>query len=106
MRPAKIDGFSRGTRLLGAECHSAASALLTLRRSMSGPASRNLQERAGGDTMQVHDHPTPTGDRRSPRGGWDLTPGSHMPFLKRYGMDEAERRRRTAFLGITEADAV
>ncbi len=28
-----------------------------------------------------------------------------MPFLTRYGMDEAERRRRKAFLGITEADA-
>ncbi len=28
-----------------------------------------------------------------------------MPFLKRYGMDEAERRRRMAFLGITESDA-
>ncbi len=28
-----------------------------------------------------------------------------MPFLTRYGMDEAERRRRTAFLEITEADA-
>ena len=28
-----------------------------------------------------------------------------MPFLQRYGMDEAERRRRKAFLGLTEADA-
>jgi signal transduction histidine kinase len=28
-----------------------------------------------------------------------------MPFLKRYGMDEAERHRRMAFLGITESDA-
>ena len=28
-----------------------------------------------------------------------------MPFLTRYGMDEAERRRRKAFLGINEADA-
>ena len=28
-----------------------------------------------------------------------------MPFLKRYGMDEAERRRRKAFLGLTDADA-
>ena len=28
-----------------------------------------------------------------------------MPFLQRYGMDEAERRRRKTFLGITEADA-
>jgi len=28
-----------------------------------------------------------------------------MPFLQRYGMDEAERRRRKAFLRLTEADA-
>ena len=55
--------------------------------------------------MQVHDHATMRGDRRSTPAGWDLTPGSHMPFLTRYGMDEAERRRRMAFLGITEADA-
>ncbi len=53
--------------------------------------------------MQVH-HAT-TGDRRAAPGGWDFMPGSHMPFLQRYGMDEAERRRRKAFLGLTEADA-
>jgi signal transduction histidine kinase len=55
--------------------------------------------------MQVHDHATTTRDRRTAPEGWDLTPGSVMPFLTRYGMDEAERRRRLAFLGITAADA-
>jgi signal transduction histidine kinase len=54
--------------------------------------------------MQVHNHATTTGDRRGAPASWDWAPGSHMPFLQRYGMDEAERRRRKAFLGITEAD--
>jgi signal transduction histidine kinase len=55
--------------------------------------------------MQAHNHATMTGDRRPAPAGWGFTPGSDMPFLTRYGMDEAERRRRKAFLGITEADA-
>jgi signal transduction histidine kinase len=55
--------------------------------------------------MKVHDHAMMIGDRRLTPGGWDFSPGSSMPFLTRYGMDEAERRRRMAFLGITESDA-
>ncbi len=55
--------------------------------------------------MKVHNHAKTIGQRRVGPAGWDFTPGSTMPFLTHYGMDEAERRRRMAFLGITEADA-
>jgi signal transduction histidine kinase len=55
--------------------------------------------------MQVHNHAMKTGDRLLTPAGWDFAPRSHMPFLTRYGMDEAERRRRMAFLGIAESDA-
>src|SRR5437773_4301798 len=55
--------------------------------------------------MQAPNHATKKGDRRTAPGGWNLTPESSMPFLTRYGMDEAERRCRQTFLGLTEADA-
>src|SRR5260370_266486 len=41
----------------------------------------------------------------SPHRGLDFAVGAAMPFLTRYGIDDAERRRRQEFLGLTETDA-
>ena len=66
-RPARGRG---GRRLAGPHQRDRGG----VNRENGGPDP--LHERPHGDTMQVHNHATTTGDRRSTPGGWDLTPGS------------------------------